>query len=242
MKILYWGTPEYSVPTLLALHAAGHEIVGVVTQPDRRRGRGKQLMPSAIKVCAQSLGLTVFTPDRIKTDVGCQKELSNLKADASVVVAFGQILPKSVLEQPPLGCWNGHGSLLPRWRGAGPIQWALLEGDSETGVGIMAMEEGLDTGPVLLEQRLPISLNQNSHDLGEKLSQLTATLMVEALDLILKAGVGTEPDRLDRLNVRYQGQEMSYARMLKKEDFQIKWSDPALRTHRKVMGLSLIHI
>ena len=166
MKILYWGTPEYSVPTLLALHAAGHEIVGVVTQPDRRRGRGKQLMPSAIKVCAQSLGLTVFTPDRIKTDVVCQKELSNLKADASVVVAFGQILPKSVLEQPPLGCWNGHGSLLPRWRGAGPIQWALLEGDSETGVGIMAMEEGLDTGPVLLEQRLPISLNQNSHDLG----------------------------------------------------------------------------
>ena len=237
MKILYWGTPEYAVPTLLALHAAGHEIVGVVTQPDRRRGRGKQLMPSAIKVCAQSLGLAVFTPERIKTDVGCQKELANLKADVSVVVAFGQILPKSVLEQPPLGCWNGHGSLLPRWRGAGPIQWALLEGDSETGVGIMAMEEGLDTGPVLLEQRLPISLDQNSHDLGEKLSQLTATLMVEAVDLILKAGVGTEPERLERLNVRYQGQAMSYARMLKKEDFQINWGDPALRTHRRVMGL-----
>ena len=237
MKILYWGTPEYAVPTLLALHAAGHEIVGVVTQPDRRRGRGKQLMPSAIKVCAQSLGLAVFTPERIKTDVGCQKELANLKADVSVVVAFGQILPKSVLEQPPLGCWNGHGSLLPRWRGAGPIQWALLEGDSETGVGIMAMEEGLDTGPVLLEQRLPISLDQNSHDLGEKLSQLTATLMVEAVDLILKAGVGTESERLERLNVRYQGQEMSYAMMLKKEDFQIKWGDPALRTHRRVMGL-----
>ena len=237
MKILYWGTPEYAVPTLLALHAAGHEIVGVVTQPDRRRGRGKQLMPSAIKVCAQSLGLAVFTPERIKTDVGCQKELANLKADVSVVVAFGQILPKSVLEQPPLGCWNGHGSLLPRWRGAGPIQWALLEGDSETGVGIMAMEEGLDTGPVLLEQRLPISLDQNSHDLGEKLSQLTATLMVEAVDLILKAGVGTEPERLERLNVRYQGQAMSYARMLKKQDFQINWGDPALRTHRRVMGL-----
>ena len=237
MKILYWGTPEYAVPTLLALHAAGHEIVGVVTQPDRRRGRGKQLMPSAIKVCAQSLGLAVFTPERIKTDVGCQKELADLNADVSVVVAFGQILPKSVLEQPPLGCWNGHGSLLPRWRGAGPIQWALLEGDSETGVGIMAMEEGLDTGPVLLEQRLPISLDQNSHDLGEKLSQLTATLMVEAVDLILKAGVGTEPERLERLNVRYQGQAMSYARMLKKEDFQINWGDPALRTHRRVMGL-----
>ena len=237
MKILYWGTPEYAVPTLLSLHAAGHEIVGVVTQPDRRRGRGKHLMPSAVKVCAQSLGLHTFTPERIKIDIDCQNELANLKADVSVVVAFGQILPKSVLEQPPLGCWNGHGSLLPRWRGAGPIQWALLEGDAETGVGIMAMEEGLDTGPVLLEQRLPISLRQNSDALASQLSELTATLMLEAMHLIQKAGVGTESERLARLNVKYQGQDMSYARMLKKEDFQINWNDSALCTHRKVMGL-----
>ena len=237
MKILYWGTPEYAVPTLLSLHAAGHEIVGVVTQPDRRRGRGKQLLPSAVKVCAQSLGLHTFTPERIKIDIDCQNELANLKADVSVVVAFGQILPKSVLEQPPLGCWNGHGSLLPRWRGAGPIQWALLEGDAETGVGIMAMEEGLDTGPVLLEQRLPISLRQNSDALASQLSELTATLMLEAMNLIQKAGVGTESERLARLNVKYQGQDMSYARMLKKEDFQINWNDSALCTHRKVMGL-----
>ena len=237
MKILYWGTPEYAVPTLLSLHAAGHEIVGVVTQPDRRRGRGKQLLPSAVKVCAQSLGLHTFTPERIKIDIDCQNELANLKADVSVVVAFGQILPKSVLEQPPLGCWNGHGSLLPRWRGAGPIQWALLEGDAETGVGIMAMEEGLDTGPVLLEQRLPIFLRQNSDALASQLSELTATLMLEAMHLIQKAGVGTESERLARLNVKYQGQDMSYARMLKKEDFQINWNDSALCTHRKVMGL-----
>ena len=237
MKILYWGTPEYAVPTLLSLHAAGHEIVGVVTQPDRRRGRGKHLMPSAVKVCAQSLGLRTFTPERIKIDIDCQNQLANLKPDVSVVVAFGQILPKSVLEQPPLGCWNGHGSLLPRWRGAGPIQWALLEGDAETGVGIMAMEEGLDTGPVLLEQRLPISLRQNSDALASQLSELTATLMLEAMHLIQKAGVGTESERLARLNVKYQGQDMSYARMLKKEDFQINWNDSALCTHRKVMGL-----
>ena len=237
MKILYWGTPEYAVPTLLSLHAAGHEIVGVVTQPDRRRGRGKQLLPSAVKVCAQSLGLRTFTPERIKIDIDCQNQLANLKADVSVVVAFGQILPKSVLEQPPLGCWNGHGSLLPRWRGAGPIQWALLEGDAETGVGIMAMEEGLDTGPVLLEQRLPIFLRQNSDALASQLSELTATLMLEAMHLIQKAGVGTESERLARLNVKYQGQDMSYARMLKKEDFQINWNDSALCTHRKVMGL-----
>ena len=237
MKILYWGTPEYAVPTLLSLHAAGHEIVGVVTQPDRRRGRGKQLMPSAVKVCAQSLGLRTYTPERIKTDIDCQNQLANLKPDVSVVVAFGQILPKSVLEQPPLGCWNGHGSLLPRWRGAGPIQWALLEGDAETGVGIMAMEEGLDTGPVLLEQKLPISLRQNSDALASQLSELTATLMLEAMDLIQKAGVGTESERLARLNVKQQGEDMSYARMLKKEDFQINWNDSALCTHRKVMGL-----
>ena len=237
MKILYWGTPEYAVPTLLSLHAAGHEIVGVVTQPDRRRGRGKQLLPSAVKVCAQSLGLRTFTPERIKIDIDCQNQLANLKADVSVVVAFGQILPKSVLEQPPLGCWNGHGSLLPRWRGAGPIQWALLEGDAETGVGIMAMEEGLDTGPVLLEQRLPIFLRQNSDALASQLSELTATLMLEAMNLIQKAGVGTESERLARLNVKYQGQDMSYARMLKKEDFQINWNDSALCIHRKVMGL-----
>ena len=237
MKILYWGTPEYAVPTLLSLHAAGHEIVGVVTQPDRRRGRGKQLMPSAVKVCAQSLGLRTYTPERIKTDIDCQNQLANLKPDVSVVVAFGQILPKSVLEQPPLGCWNGHGSLLPRWRGAGPIQWALLEGDAETGVGIMSMEEGLDTGPVLLEQKLPISLRQNSDALASQLSKLTATLMLEAMDLIQKAGVGTESERLSRLNVKQQGEDMSYARMLKKEDFQINWDDSALCTHRKVMGL-----
>ena len=237
MNILYWGTPEYSVPTLLALHNAGHQIVGVVSQPDRRRGRGKQLLPSAVKICAQSLGLPVYTPERIKTDLDCQQELADLQPDASVVVAFGQILPKSVLNQPPLGCWNGHGSLLPRWRGAGPIQWALLEGDSETGVGIMSMEEGLDTGPVLLEQKIPIALCQNALELGEQLSQLTAVLMVKAMELIHSAGVGVESDRLTRLKVRRQGSEFSYARMLKKNDFLINWSDSALCTHRKVMGL-----
>ena len=119
-----------------------------------------------------------------------------------MVVAFGQILPKEVLEQPPLGCWNGHGSLLPRWRGAGPIQWALLEGDQETGVGIMAMEEGLDTGPVLLEQRTPIELLDTSIALAERLSALTAELMVQAMPLIEAAGMGPEDERLAKLNVR----------------------------------------
>ncbi len=237
MNILYWGTPSYAVPTLQALHAAGHTIVGVVTQPDRRRGRGKQRMPSPVKIAAQALNLPVFTPERIKTDMACQEELAALGADVSVVVAFGQILPKAVLDQPPLGCWNGHGSLLPRWRGAGPIQWALLEGDEETGVGVMAMEEGLDTGPVLLEQHLRIHLHDTAADLGERLSQLTADLMVKALPLIEAAGIGPEHERLQRLGVTPQRDESCYARMLTKADFQIDWTQSALAIHRKVMGL-----
>ena len=237
MRLLYWGTPAYAVPTLSALHAAGHAIVGVVTQPDRRRGRGKQVVPSPVKQRAIELGCPVFTPERIRRDADCQKQLADLTPDASVVVAFGQILPVEVLQQPPLGCWNGHGSLLPRWRGAGPIQWSLLEGDQETGVGVMAMEEGLDTGPVLLERNLPIGLLDNAQQVGERLSTLTAELMVEAMPLIEAAGPGPEPERLERLGVRAQGPDHSYARMLNKADYVIDWSASALTIHRQVMGL-----
>ena len=237
MKVLFWGTPVYAVPTLDALQRAGHQIVGVVTQPDRRRGRGKQLMPSAVKARALELGLRVYTPEKIRRDHGCQKQLEDLGADLSVVVAFGQILPPEVLTQPPLGCWNGHGSLLPRWRGAGPIQWSILEGDAQTGVGVMAMEEGLDTGPVLIERALEIGLLENAHQLGDRLSKLTADLMLEALPRIESAGAGPEEERLRRLGVRYQTPEVTYARMLVKSDYQIDWSASALAIHRKVMGL-----
>ena len=237
MRLLFWGTPAYAVPTLSALHEAGHTIVGVVTQPDRRRGRGKQLMPSPVRNRAEELGLPVFTPSRIRHDIDCQTQLAELKPDASIVVAFGQILPMEVLQQPPLGCWNGHGSLLPRWRGAGPIQWSLMEGDSETGVGIMAMEVGLDTGPVLLERKLKIGLLDNAQQLGDRLSQLTADLMVEALPLIEAAGPGTESERRQRLDLRYQPDEHTYARMVTKADYRIDWSASALAIHRLVMGL-----
>ena len=237
MRLLFWGTPAYAVPTLSALHEAGHTIVGVVTQPDRRRGRGKQLVPSPVRNRAEELGLPVFTPSRIRHDIDCQTQLAELKPDASIVVAFGQILPMEVLQQPPLGCWNGHGSLLPRWRGAGPIQWSLMEGDSETGVGIMAMEVGLDTGPVLLERKLKIGLLDNAQQLGDRLSQLTADLMVEALPLIEAAGPGTESERRQRLDLRYQPDEHTYARMVTKADYRIDWSASALAIHRLVMGL-----
>jgi methionyl-tRNA formyltransferase len=155
-----------------------------------------------------------------------------------VVVAFGQILPPAVLEQPPLGCWNGHASLLPRWRGAAPIQWALIEGDRQTGVGIMAMEEGLDTGPVLLEGRLEIGLLENAGQLAERLARLTGELLVEALPRIEAAGAGPRRERLDRLGVRPQAEEgVRIARLLSREDFQIDWSLPALQLHHRVMGL-----
>ena len=238
MKILFWGTPAYAVPSLEALVTAGHTLVGVVSQPDRRRGRGKELMPSPVKARALELGIPVFTPERIRRDPECQRQLADLGADVSVVVAFGQILPPEVLNQPPLGCWNGHGSLLPRWRGAGPIQWSLIEGDATTGVGIMAMEEGLDTGPVLLERAITIGLLENAQQLGARLSQLTAELLVEAMPRIEAAGPGPEAERLARLGVRTQGEEgLTYARLLTKEDQTIDWSQSALAIHRRVMGL-----
>jgi methionyl-tRNA formyltransferase len=238
MKILFWGTPAYAVPSLEGLVAAGHQLVGVVTQPDRRRGRGKQLMASAVKARALELGIPVFTPERIRRDPECQAQLAALEADISVVVAFGQILPPEVLAQPPLGCWNGHGSLLPRWRGAGPIQWSLLEGDRHTGVGVMAMEEGLDTGPVLLERAIPIGLLENAQQLGQRLAALTAELLVEALPRIAAAGPGPQSERWGRLGLTPQREEgLTYARMLNRDDYKIGWNSSALAIHRKVMGL-----
>ncbi len=238
MKILFWGTPAYAVASLDALVAAGHELVGVVSQPDRRRGRGKALLPSPVKARALELGLPVVTPERIRREPHTQAQLAALGADTSVVVAFGQILPPEVLAQPPLGCWNGHGSLLPRWRGAAPIQWSLIEGDEQTGVGIMAMEPGLDTGPVLLERALAIGLLENAGQLALRLATLTAELLVEALPRIEAAGPGPEAQRLARLGVRRQGEQgLTHARLLGKDDFRIDWRQSALAIHRRVMGL-----
>ncbi|MFZ0408832.1 MAG: methionyl-tRNA formyltransferase [Cyanobium sp.] len=238
MKILFWGTPAYALASLDALVAAGHELVGVVSQPDRRRGRGSTLMPSAVKARALELGLRVFTPQRIRRDPAMQAELAALGADAYVVVAFGQILPPEVLAQPPLGCWNGHGSLLPRWRGAAPIQWALIEGDPYTGVGIMAMEEGLDTGPVLLERRVQIDLLDNAEQLALRLASLTGDLLIEALPRIEAAGPGSQVECLSRLNLAPQSQEgVTHARLLTPQDRRIDWQSSALSLHRQVMGL-----
>ncbi|MEB3173487.1 MAG: methionyl-tRNA formyltransferase [Cyanobacteriota bacterium] len=238
MKLLFWGTPAYAVPSLDALVAAGHTLVGVVSQPDRRRGRGTALQPSPVKARALELGIPVFTPERIRRDAALQQQLAELGAEASIVVAFGQILPSEVLDQPPYGCWNGHGSLLPRWRGAAPIQWSLIEGDPHTGVGIMAMEEGLDTGPVLLQRATPIALLDNAQNLGERLSRLTAELLLEALPHIEQAGPGSRQERYARLQLAPQStQGVELARLLHKDDYRIDWQRPALAIHRQVMGL-----
>ena len=238
MKIVFWGTPRYALPSLAALRTAGHHLAGVVSQPDRRRGRGGQRQPSPVKALAESWGVPVFCPQRIRTDLDVQRQLAALAADVHVVVAFGQILPAEVLQLPPLGCWNGHGSLLPRWRGAAPIQWSLISGDAETGVGIMAMEEGLDTGPVLLEGRHRIGLLENASQLAEALSHLTAELLIASLPRIEAAGPGDPNHRLQQLGVRPQGEEgVTRARPLRKADHQIDWTLPALAVHRWVMGL-----
>ena len=240
MRVIFWGTPTYALPTLNALVNSGYDLVAVVTQPDRRRGRGKQLIPSPVKLRAIELGLSVFTPEKLRGDYELQKELAELNADISIVVAFGQILPAEVLNQPLLGCWNGHGSLLPRWRGAGPIQWSILSGDKVTGVGIMAMEEGLDTGPVLLQESIEIGLLENANQLGKRLSELTASLMIEALLKIIASTSGQRLKHINQLNVTKQEQlegKPTYARMLTKPDHIINWNHSAIDIHRKVMGL-----
>ena len=227
MRILFWGTPTYAVPCLDALVATGHEVVGVVSQPDRRRGRGARLQPSPVKCQAMELGLPVWTPPSLRQDSILAQQLAELAADVFVVVAFGQILPPEILAQPGLGCWNGHGSLLPRWRGAAPIQRALLAGDEWTGVSIMAMEEGLDTGPVLLERSLPIGLCDNADTMAQRLSRLTADLMVEAMTLLAAGPAPTQAQPTEGITM---------AAKVKKEELWLPWHETALRLHRRVMG------
>nr|AUG32672.1 methionyl-tRNA formyltransferase [Paulinella longichromatophora] len=237
MKILFWGTPTYAINTLDALVEAGYELVGVVSQPDRRRSRGKELLFSPVKIRALELGLKVFTPQNISKETNIQAQLANLGADIYIVVAFGQILPAEILAQPPGGCWNGHGSLLPRWRGAAPIEWSLAECDKQTGVGIMAMEAGLDTGPILIEESIDIVLTENAEGLAQRLSHLTAKLFLEALPLIAITRKNLQPERFKQLSLRDQARKgITYAHMLSKQDFIITWSRSALAIHLQVMG------
>ena len=172
MRIIFWGTPEYSVASLNILNKSVHEVIAVISQPDKKRSRGKKLVPSPVKVFAKDENIPVFTPGIIKGNNDFINELKSLSCDLFIVIAYGKILPKEILGIPKYGCWNAHASLLPKWRGAAPIQWSLLEGDDFTGVGIMKMEEGLDTGDILLEEQIKIEDDDNLISLTEKLSLL----------------------------------------------------------------------
>ncbi|MBO9623261.1 MAG: methionyl-tRNA formyltransferase [Sphingomonas sp.] len=179
MRIIFMGTPEFAVPVLDALVAAGHDVVATYSQPPRRAGRGKAFTPSPVHARAEALGIEVRTPLTLR-DAEAQAAFAAPEADVAVVAAYGLILPRAVLDAPRLGCLNVHGSLLPRWRGAAPIQRAILAGDAETGVGIMQMEAGLDTGPVRLEERTPVDA-KTAGELAAELSAMGARLMVQVL-------------------------------------------------------------
>ncbi len=240
MKIVFWGTPQYAAENLLSLIRSGHDVVAVVTQPDRKRGRGKKLNPSPVKQIALDFEIPVYTTPSIRNDQVTIQLLIDLKADIFVVVAFGQILPKQILKLPKLGCWNSHASLLPKWRGAAPIQWSLLENDLITGVCIMAMEEGLDTGPVINQATVDIQENDNLDTLTSKLCGISSQLLISSLKEIKLTIELNEEERLKYLKAIDQSSlkgSPSYARQLTKEDYLIDWNKNSINIMNKINGL-----
>lgn len=221
MKIIYAGTPEFAAEALTALLDAGHDVSLVLSQPDRPAGRGMTLQASAVKKVAVARGIEVFQPQTLK-DEAAQQRLRDLAPDLMIVAAYGLILPQAVLDIPRLGCINIHASLLPRWRGAAPIQRAILAGDSETGVCIMQMEAGLDTGPVLLSGRLPIAADDNARTLHDKLAALGASLVVDAVA------------RLPLPALPQSEEGTTYASKLDKSEAPLDWRCPATVLARQV--------
>jgi methionyl-tRNA formyltransferase len=225
LRLVFAGTPEFSVPCLEACRASGVEVVAVYTQPDRPAGRGRKLTPSPVKAAALAAGIAVEQPESLKpADV--QQTLAAYRTDLMVVVAYGLILPRKVLALPRLGCWNVHASLLPRWRGAAPIQRAILAGDSESGVDLMQMEAGLDTGPVLLERRTPIERQDTGGSLHDRLSALGADVLAEGLRRVI-AG--------ETLTARAQPDDgLTYAHKLDKAEARLDMSRSALELEYQV--------
>jgi methionyl-tRNA formyltransferase len=226
VRLIFMGTPDFSVPALEALVAAGHEVACVYTQPPRPGGRGQKPRPSPVQVRAEAMGVQVRTPRTLR-DPAEQAALAEVGAEVAVVVAYGLILPQPVLDAPARGCLNIHASLLPRWRGAAPIQRAVMAGDAETGISIMAMEAGLDTGPVLLSEATPIGAHDTAGTLHDRLSALGGRLIVEALA------------RLDALTPEPQPDEgVTYAAKIDKTEAHIDWTRPAADVDRLIRGLS----
>ncbi|HGM4744498.1 methionyl-tRNA formyltransferase [Stenotrophomonas maltophilia] len=228
MRIVFAGTPEFAVSSLRAA-ARHHEVVAVYTQPDRPAGRGRGLAPSPVKLEAVARGIPVYQPESLK-DAAAQQQLRDLQPDLMVVVAYGLILPKAVLAIPTHGCWNVHASLLPRWRGAAPIQRAIQAGDAKTGVCLMQMEAGLDTGPVLLHQELPIAATDTGGQLHDKLAELGAQVLSDGLGL-LRAGI--------KPIARPQPEQgVTYAHKLDKAEARLDWAQDADALARTVRAFN----
>lgn len=228
MRIVYMGTPDFAVGALEAIITAGHDVVAVVTQPDKEKGRGKSISMSPVKECALKYNIPVLQPVKIRNEESVE-ELRKLDADLFVVAAFGQILSREILDMPKYGCVNIHASLLPAYRGAAPIQWAILDGLQETGVTIMQMNAGLDTGDILLQEKLTIAEDETGESLFDRLSVLGAEAIVKAIPLI-------EEGKLQP--VKQDDSKSNYAKMLKKEMGLIDWNEDAEKIERYVRGLN----
>ena len=228
LRIVFMGTPDFAVPTLGEIVGAGHEVVAVYSQPPRRSGRGMETRPSAVHTFAEAHGLTVLTPDTMR-DPAAEQAFAGHDADVAVVVAYGQILPVAVLEAPRHGCLNLHASLLPRWRGAAPIQRAIMAGDEATGVCVMRIAEGLDTGPVCLSERVPIGEDVTAGELHDELAGVGGSLMARALSALSRDALECTPQAEDGI---------TYARKIDKAEARIDWTRPAQEVHDHIRGLS----
>ncbi|MDI6624212.1 MAG: methionyl-tRNA formyltransferase, partial [Brevundimonas sp.] len=227
MRLAFMGTPDFAVPSLAELIASGHEVVAVYSQPPKPRGRGQKLTPSPVHAFAETMGLPVFTPESMKSAEAIAT-FQSLDVDAACVVAYGQILKAEVLDAPRLGCFNLHGSLLPRWRGAAPVQRAIMAGDRQTGVQIMRMSEGLDEGPILLSEVMDIRPDDTAATLSDRMSHTGASLWPRALAAIERGGVEGTP----------QTGEPTYAKKITPAEARVDWTRPAAEIDAHIRGLS----
>ncbi len=226
MKVVFFGTPQFAVPTLeRLLEHPDFDVLAVVTQPDKRRGRGNQTTPSPVKTVALAHQLPVFSPQRIKKDVETLTLLKQLGADTFVVVAYGQILSQEILDIPSLGCINVHGSILPKYRGAAPIQWCIYRGETQTGITTMLMDAGMDTGAMLLKAYTPIEWLDNAQDLADKLAPLGADLLIETL---------TKWEEITP--IPQDDSQATYAPLIQKSDYVLDWQKSAIALHNQVRG------
>jgi methionyl-tRNA formyltransferase len=228
LRVVFMGTPDFAVPTLSEILGQGHEVVAVYSRAPKPAGRGMDEQKTPVHRLADRFGIPVFTPRTLREEQA-QADFASLGADVAVVVAYGLILPKPVLDAPALGCLNLHGSLLPRWRGAAPIQRAIMAGDAETGVMVMRMDEGLDTGPVAMVEKIVIGPDMTAQDLHDRMATLGADLMVRALAALDRGSLSFVPQA---------DEGVTYAAKIDKAEARIDWSRPASEIHNKVRGLS----